>query len=422
MKTLIIVNRKNLAKQWEDKIKEFTNVNDIGRLYDSINTLGSDTDIALIQSLSSYDKLDDIVKSYGLIIIDEVHHMAAISYERLIRKFWAKNIFGLTATINRSDGLEKVVTTMIGPVITEVDIDNKNLDKNLVVRFTNSKVPNDEILQIQDVYQKIVEDNYRTKLILEDIKIAIESNKNILVLTDRINHLETLHEEIKKYTNNVFVIHGRKNNKKRIEFEGKIKNVDDGFIIISTGKYIGEGFDNDRLNTLFLTMPFRWKGTLEQYVGRLNRERKNKKIVTVYDYVDINISYFSSMYLNRLKGYKKLGFNISSSNDYVSNIYNNLNYEEVLYKDLENAEDIVLIGKTFNQIKLEQILNTNKNIKPKQYFESKNSSNIIIIDNRFIWYGSINPFSNNNTDKDIMRIDDANLAAELIKENENKDL
>lgn len=422
MKTLIIVNRKNLAKQWEDKIKEFTNVNDIGRLYDSINTLGSDTDIALIQSLSSYDKLDDIVKSYGLIIIDEVHHMAAISYERLIRKFWAKNIFGLTATINRSDGLEKVVTTMIGPVITEVDIDNKNLDKNLVVRFTNSKVPNDEILQIQDVYQKIVEDNYRTKLILEDIKIAIESNKNILVLTDRINHLETLHEEIKKYTNNVFVIHGRKNNKKRIEFEGKIKNVDDGFIIISTGKYIGEGFDNDRLNTLFLTMPFRWKGTLEQYVGRLNRERKNKKIVTVYDYVDINISYFSSMYLNRLKGYKKLGFNISSSNDYVSNIYNNLNYEEVLYKDLENAEDIVLIGKTFNQIKLEQILNTNKNIKPKQYFESKNSSNIIIIDNRFIWYGSINPFSYNNTDKDIMRIDDANLAAELIKENENKDL
>src|SRR5690606_17273180 len=151
-------------------------------------------------------------------------------------------------------------------------------------------------------YKEIIDNQDRNEVILNDIKVLIEQKKNILILTDRIDHLDFLKSEIKKYTETLLCIHGQMTNKERTQFHHELEYVNDGFVILSTGKYIGEGFDNNRLDTLLLTMPFRWRGTLQQYIGRLSRLKTGKNEISVYDYADIQSKFFSSMYLERLKG------------------------------------------------------------------------------------------------------------------------
>lgn len=415
LKTLIIVNRVNLAEQWESQIKKFTSNINIGKLYDQYNELGADIDIVTIQSLAAYKGIDEIVKKYGLIIIDEAHHLASPSYERLIRKFHAKNIIGLTATLKRSDGLEDIVTTMIGPVITEVSSDSKKIRRLLTVRLTGFKVSLEDELTINDSYQKLYENKERNEMITKDIKTSFEMNKNILVLTDRMSHIDILEKEISKITKSLLVVHGRLKAKEKNNFNEKLMNQKEPFIILATGKYIGEGFDDDRLDTLFLTMPFRWKGTLQQYVGRLNRERQNKHEIQVYDYADIGVRYFSNMYLERLKGYRKMGYEISASKEFESRIYYLNNYEEVLKSDLKTAKEIVFVARNSIESKIEDLI-AHCNIEPVLLIGNDYPSNMIIINQKVIWYGAINPFVyKQQASADIMRHDDALLAEELIK-------
>lgn len=417
LKTLVIVNRVKLAHQWESQIKKFTNHTVVGKLYDNYNELGSDIDIVTIQSITSYKDIDEIVKNYGLIIIDETHHVASPSYERLIRKFHAKHIIGVTATLKRSDGLEDIVTTMIGPVITEVITDSKKIRRLLTVRLTGFKVSLEDELTINDSYQKLYENKERNEMIIKDIKTSFEMNKNILVLTDRMSHIEILEKAINKFTNRLLVVHGRLKTKEKNEFNEKLIHQKEPFIILATGKYIGEGFDDDRLDTLFLTMPFKWKGTLQQYVGRLNRERQNKHEIQVYDYADIGVKYFSNMYLERLKGYRKMGYEISSSKDFESRIYYLNNYEDVLKSDLKTAKEIIFVARNSMDSKIED-LTDHCNIEPLLWIGNEYPSNMIIIDQKVIWYGSINPFIyKQQAYSDIMRYDDSLLAEELIKGN-----
>ena len=416
LKTLVIVHRGNIAEQWEEKFKTFLNIEHIGKLDKDYDTLGFDVDIALIQSLSKYEKLDEILNQYGLILIDEVHHLASPSYERCIRKFSAKHIIGLTATLKRSDGLEKIITTMIGPVIIDVsDIDNK-MNKNLYTRLTNFKLTRMGEISIQDAYKQIIESNDRNEAILTDVKDLIEKGTNTLILTDRIDHLEYLKKEISVYTNNLLCIHGRKSMKERMSFNEQLRRAKDGFIILATGKYIGEGFDDDRLDTLILTMPFRWRGTLQQYIGRLSRRKKGKDEISVYDYADVQSRYFSSMYLERLKGYKTMGFSIATKTDIESAIYHVSDYQQKLFEDLVRAKDIVFLIKHSIEGKVGELIKECV-VLPTLLINSEMISNMIIIDKRYIWYGSINPFVfSYKKDDDILRYEDVLLAKQLIEE------
>lgn len=417
LKTLIIVNRVNLAEQWESQIKKFTSNINIGKLYDQYNELGADIDIATIQSLAAYKDIEKIVKNYGLIIIDEAHHVASSSYERLIRKFHAKYIIGLTATLKRSDGLESIITAMIGPVITEVAIDSKQIRRLLTVRLTGFKVSSTDDASINDSYQKLYENKERNEMIIKDIKASFETKKNILVLTDRMSHISILEKEISKITKHLLVVHGRLSTKEKKDFNEKLISQKEPFIILATGKYIGEGFDDDRLDTLFLTMPFRWKGTLQQYVGRLNRLRENKHEIGVYDYADIGVKYFSNMYLERLKGYRKMGYEISTSKEFESRIYYLNNYEEILKDDLKTSKEIVFISRHSIDSKIDALIN-HCNSKPLLLLGNEYPSNMIIIDRKIVWYGSINPFVyKQQVDADIMRYEDSLLAEELIISN-----
>lgn len=417
LKTLIIVNRVKLAQQWEFQIKKFTNTKDVGKLYDNYNELGSSIDIVTIQSLAAYEDIDEITKNYGLIMIDEAHHVASPSYERVIRKFYSKHIIGLTATLKRSDGLESIVTTMIGPLITEVLIDSKKIRRLLTVRLTGFKVTSSNEITINDSYQKLYENKERNEMIINDIKASFEMKKNILVLTDRMSHIDILEKEISKITHQLLVVHGRLKTKEKNDFNEKLINQKEPFIILATGKYIGEGFDDDRLDTLFLTMPFRWKGTLQQYVGRLNRERQDKFEIQVYDYADIGVRYFSNMYLERLKGYRKMGYEISSSREFESRIYYLNNYEEVLRTDLNTAKEIVFIARNSLESKINDVIK-HCNSDPILLIGEEYPSNMIIIDKKIVWYGSINPFVyKQQIDADIMRYEDSLLAEELINSN-----
>ncbi|MDD5292934.1 MAG: DEAD/DEAH box helicase family protein [Candidatus Izemoplasmatales bacterium] len=418
LKTLIIVHRGNIAEQWREKFKTFLTIEHIGKLDKDYDTLGFDVDIALIQSLSKYNKLDEISNQYGLILIDEVHHLASPSYERCVRKFSAKHIIGLTATLKRSDGLEKIITTMIGPVIIDVSDINHEMNKHLYTRLTNFKLTTMGEVSIQDAYKQIIDRKERNEFILNDVKELIENGKNMLILTDRIDHLECLKKEISTYTTNLLCIHGRMSMKERLGFSEQLGSVNDGFIILATGKYIGEGFDDDRLDTLILTMPFRWRGTLQQYIGRLTRRKQGKDEISVYDYADIRSQYFSSMYLERLKGYKKMGFTIATNMDIESAIYHVSDYQQKLYEDLSKAKDIVFLIKQSVESKIDELINMCI-VLPTLLSNKEMISNMIIIDKRYIWYGAINPFVfAHGKDDDILRYEDVLLAKQLIEEAE----
>ena len=212
----------------------------------------------------------------------------------------------------------------------------------------------------------------------------------------------------------------------------KAKN---GFVIISTGKYIGEGFDEKKLDTLFLVSPFRWNGTLEQYVGRLHRQNEGKEVVEVHDYIDINVKMFENMYHERLRGYKKLGYSICGDEViFERRIFSTNDYKAKLLDDIKGfKKEVVLVINDFSDEELIGILNSCSNIKiytqSDKLIEHKNISslqetalaiNAITIDQKILWYGGINPFKTVTYNDSIMRIDNKSICETIIKEANKK--
>ena len=415
VKTLVIVNRVNLLNQWESEIKKFLNISDVGILQGSINTLGKDIDIVTIQSLMSYENVSEIKDKYGLVLIDEVHHMASYSYENTVKVFNSKYLFGLTATIKRSDGLEEITKALVGDVLTSDFKYENNLVKLLNINFTRFKMYYDEFIEptINDYYEELIYDDIRNRMIVKDIKTSFENNKNILVLTNRLEHINVLSNMLSSIKDNLLVVHGRLSAKDKRLFKENLSNKNENFVILATGSFIGEGFDDDRLDSLFLTMPFKWQGTLSQYVGRLNRERADKSEIVVNDYVDINVRFGVNMYEERLKGYKRLGFDISNER-YKKNVYNTNNYKEHLIKDINECKSCKLLVKNNFEIPFSFI--SDINVENCLVIENE-TINAIVINNRTIWYGSINPYIGNNSKESIiMKINDKLLVKSIMSE------
>ncbi len=437
--TLILVNNINLLKQWEDKLNSFLNVNykykkdKFGIYYGQKKKLNYKVDIASIHSFEDSEKRKEILFKYGMIIIDEVHHVAARTFEQVVRSSNAKYIYGLTATPKRSDGNEKIIFKTIGNIIYEYKDKKSNFDKILEPRLTSFSLENkDKLLSYVEICNKLVENDERNNLIVEDIKNNFENKKNILVLTDRVDHTQILKEKIKVFTDKIFVINGQMKSKEKNLINKQINSInEDGYIIIATGKYIGEGFDLPSLNTLFLTMPFKWEGMLSQYVGRLHRLEVNKNEVKVFDYVDINVKMFSNMFNTRLKGYRKLHYSLIDGFELNQNkLLSKYEYYDVLLKDIENSNDVILTIIDYTLEKLVNLLSIIKGnvtiISSKEFPNLSNNNleiinkgvfvNSIIIDNKFVYYGGINPFTEINYDESIMRIDNIDFVKDFIKE------
>ncbi|OZG31292.1 DEAD/DEAH box helicase [Rickettsia endosymbiont of Culicoides newsteadi] len=315
--TLVIVHRRQLLDQWIERLKVFLDLTP-----DQIGIIGGGrykpsriVDIAIIQSLIKGKVVDDIVAEYSHVIVDECHHLSAVSFEQVIRASKAKYVLGLTATATRKDGHHPIIFMQCGPIRYKVDAKKQALlrpfNHKVILRNTAFTMKNaEQKFSISHIYSEIMNDQKRNMLIVEDILHAINLGCSPLVITERKDHAAFFEQKLFPFCKNIIVMIGGQNTKKRTKVKHKLEMISDQEkrVLIATGRYIGEGFDDQRLDTLFLTMPISWYGTLAQYAGRLHRIHADKKEVVIYDYVDKQVPMLSKMAEKRLKAYAKIGY------------------------------------------------------------------------------------------------------------------
>jgi superfamily II DNA or RNA helicase len=320
--TLVLVHRRQLMDQWRERLALFLGmlVEDIGQVSGGKKRVTDSIDIGLIQSLNRKGEVKDMVAKYGQVIVDECHHIPAFTFEQVLKQVKAKYVVGLTATPIRKDGHSPIIIMQCGPIrfreSAKKQAAARPFEHVVITRYTNFRMaPELAEVKIQDIYSALVLDKNRNELIFDDLLKALEMGRSPLLLTERVDHLEQFAEKLKGFAQNIIVLRGGMGSKQRKALADQIKAVPDSKerVIISTGRYIGEGFDDARLDTLFLAIPISWRGTLQQYVGRLHRLHDNKRVVQVYDYVDIQVPMLMRMYKKRLKGYEAIGYMMQNS-------------------------------------------------------------------------------------------------------------
>ena len=318
--TLILVHRRQLQEQWKVRLEQFLDINcdDIGLIGAGQRKPTGKIDVAIIQSLSKKGEVDDIVTEYGHLIVDECHHISAPSFEAITRQFKGKYITGLSATLTREDGHHPIIYMNCGQVRYRVSAksqaQNRTFTHKLIVRKTKFELPPDlqtkEKLTINDLYSALMDSIPRNAMILEDVMEAIYAGRFPVLLTERREHLEYLAEILEDRIDNLIVFKGGMGKKQLAASQQQLDSVSENKsnLILATGRYLGEGFDHPRLDTLFLALPVSWKGTIAQYAGRLHRDHHSKSEVIIYDYADLNVPILAKMHERRLSGYKAIGY------------------------------------------------------------------------------------------------------------------
>ena len=478
--TLILVHRQQLLSQWVERLSQFLLIHEklpelpkkkgrkkkldlIGQLGAGKNRLSSIVDVAIMQSLNAGGNVKDCIKNYGMIIVDECHHVPAFSFEQIIKNATAKYVYGLTATPSRSDGHHPIIFFYCGPIRFMVDAkkqaEKRPFDHYLIPRFTPFKTgfnKKQEELSVQEIYSEIIADEIRNQLIIDDVVECYKNGRNSLVLTGRVAHVNSLSETLKKRIPDVISLTGGMGTKKTAAVLGKISSIPVGkpFVLVATGSFIGEGFDEPRLDTLFLAMPISWKGTLQQYAGRLHRLCEDKRNVQIYDYIDIHVKMLEKMYGKRLKGYASIGYKTklkTVSHSPTDVIFDKNSFFPVYLNDIDNALKQVLIVSPFvtkkrvaqmmhhfniilkNQVKItimtrpvKVFKESRKTILEKTFailkaagvqvlFKSNIHQKFAIIDQKITWYGSINLLSFGYSEESIMRLASSSIAYELAQ-------
>lgn len=320
--TLILVHRQQLLDQWRERLSMFLNMpaSSIGQIGGGKSHRSACVDVAVIQSLYQKEAVKDFVAEYGQVIVDECHHISAFTFEQVMRQVKAKYVVGLTATPTRKDGHHPIIYMQCGParfsLSARVMAETNPFEHRVIPRHTDFRMPPDLAeVAIQDVYGALSTDTSRNEMIASDIAHALTLGRSPLLLTGRTEHLAYFATRLSSAAKHVFVLKGGMGTKQRRETAEAIAAVpeNESRLILATGSYIGEGFDDARLDTLFLAMPISWKGTLQQYAGRLHRLHDNKRVVQVYDYVDDGVLMLARMYERRLKGYNSIGYSIDQA-------------------------------------------------------------------------------------------------------------
>ena len=321
--SLVLVHRRQLLDQWRERLAVFLDLptKAIGQIAGGKVSRSGCIDVALLQSLQRKGEVKDFVAEYGHVIVDECHHVSAFSFEQIMKQVKAKYVLGLTATPTRKDGHHPIIFMQCGPIrfnLSARDAAARSTFRYLAMpRYTAFHAPVDTAeFTIHDAYTALVTDPERNRQIITDILEVVGAGRTPLVLTSRKEHLERLLVGLSG-VEHVIVLKGGMGKKQRQAAAEKLASIPDGIprVILATGSYIGEGFDDSRLDTLFLTMPISWRGTLQQYVGRLHRIHDGKKVVRVYDYVDAHVPMLARMYEKRLKGYRAIGYELEGEPD-----------------------------------------------------------------------------------------------------------
>lgn len=319
--TLILVHRKQLLEQWVTRLGELLDVAecDIGRLGGGRKKLTGKIDVALIQSLTRKGLVADCIADYGYVVVDECHHVPAFSFELAVSRAKAKYLTGLSATIVRKDGHQPIVFMQCGPVRHRVDAKRQAVKRpfshEVLARPTGFRMQGapegDARIEFQRVCNQLIGDNSRNQTICSDIVQDVQNGRAPLVLTERVNHLQTLADGLRAKGLDIVYLQGGMGNRALKSAVARAAESVPGRVLLATGRFIGEGFDNARLDSLFLTMPVSWRGTIFQYVGRLHRLHEHKREVRVYDYADLDVPMLSRMFDRRCRAYEAAGYSIS---------------------------------------------------------------------------------------------------------------
>lgn len=481
--TLILVDKVSLVEQWRKRLSEFLIINEvlpetdgvkkrgrkkerqiIGQLGAGKDRLSGIIDIAVIQSLNRLGEVKDCVKDYGMVIVDECHHVSAFSFEEVLKGVNSKYVYGLTATPARKDGHHPIIFMQCGAIRYRDDAkkqaEKRPFEHYIIPRFTSFRGPFDKAendVTIQEYYSDIVVNEIRNQLIIEDIIRSHEVGRNCVVLTERTAHVDILTNALIKRIPDIISVTGGMGTRETREIMARIANTpyDRPLTLIATGKYIGEGFDEPRLDTLFLAMPISWKGTLQQYAGRLHRLFEGKNEVQIYDYVDIHVRMLERMYNKRLAGYASIGYKAkgeSFATESPDIIFDKSNFLPVYSNDITHAKREVFIVSPFvtkkrstqmlmnleaalsNSVSvivltrpvddyvgkdvtsLQETLDLLENAGIKLVFKSNIHQKFAIIDQHIIWYGNINLMSFGSAEESIMRLESPVIANELIKD------
>jgi superfamily II DNA or RNA helicase len=326
---LILVHRQQLLEQWVARLGAFLNIGSdrIGVIRGGRKRPQGVVDVATIQSLVRKGEVADLVADYGHLIVDECHHLSAVSFEAVARAVRAKYVLGLSATVTRKDGHHPIIFMQCGPIRHRVDAKKqaalRPFSHRVVLRRTALRVARDEpnaAVSIQELYRLLARDEARNSMIFDDVLSALESGRSPVVITERKDHLQAIAERLSRFAKNVIVLKGGMKAKERSQATEALRAVPDGEerVIVATGRYLGEGFDDARLDTLFLTMPISWRGTLAQYAGRLHRLHAAKREVVIYDYVDADVPLLVKMAAKREAGYSALGYEVMQPGDLFS--------------------------------------------------------------------------------------------------------
>ena len=473
--TLILVHSKALLTQWHERLTEFLDIDfkepeepkkrgrkkvfsPIGCLDSTCNSLHGVIDIALIQSCLDENGVKPFVQDYGMVIVDECHHVSSITFEHVLKNIKAHTVYGLTATPIRKDGQQPIIFMQCGPIRFSADaksqIAKQSFDRYLIPRFTSYRSITEDRQTITAMYQSLSEDTVRNDLIVKDICKAVDSGRTPIILTNRTSHVTLLAEKLKTTIQNVITLTGSDRTKDKREALQRLQTISpsEPLVIVATGKYVGEGFDYPRLDTLFLALPISWKGLVAQYAGRLHRENEGKKDVRIYDYIDIHEPVCDSMYRKRLKGYASIGYKtiIKGSPTLFDNvndiefsinegqIFNGKTYFQPYKTDLGTAKhSIVLSSPKLYKVErnglVEHLMNlssqgievlvlTQTANEQAEYLQRKGLSVKIIptlslcttiIDKSVVWYGAINTLGYTSEEENVIKVTDNNLADEL---------
>lgn len=466
--TLILVHTKALLDQWQERLGEYLSTDfkpalevksrgrrkqfkQFGALSSIENTLNGRIDIALLQSCMSACEVKPFVREYGMVIVDECHHAPAVNFERVLREVKAKYVYGLTATPIRKDGHQPIIFMQCGEIRyasdSETQQSRQEFSRILVPRFTSLRPMNSEAKDYHQEIDELLTSEYRNNLIIGDIAANLGEGRTPLVLTTRTSHVDILVEECRKICHNVIKLVGNESPKAKRETLaalGAIAN-DAPLVVVATGRYIGEGFDLPRLDTLMLALPVSWKGLIAQYTGRLHRDYPGKKEVRIYDYVDLRFPYCEKMYGKRLYGYRKVGYTLGLPAEGLfgepttETFFDSGNFERQLLSDLSAAKGSIVIStyrlKWVQTPKIIEMLQASlmrgiaitiviTEAGHRELELAQMGINILhrpackilsaIIDRKHTWYGNINFIGRPLADSNAIRLESPDFATTLL--------
>lgn len=471
--TLVLVHSSALLEQWKTSLEQFLDIQEplpeppkrrgrkkrverIGQIGAGKNTRGGIVDIAIMQSLFEGDtkEVKEFVADYGMVLCDECHHVAAFTFEKIMRTVRAKYVYGLSATPVRQDGHQPIIFMQCGPVRYLVDAKSQAAKRSfahyIIPRFTRTRLPANR--KIQDIFSGIVKNDMRNNFIVSDTISLLREGRTPLILTERKEHAIQLAQALHKEADHVFLLLGSGKQREKKETLSALREVptEESLAVVATGKYVGEGFDEPRLDTILLTMHVSWKGTVAQYAGRLHRSYEGKQEVWIYDYVDVHIPALERMYHKRLKGYAELGYQVklAGKDAEPSRIYDNRTYLKPFWEDLHNAAESVLIVSPIlkrHQLHmvlplLNQAVQSGVRVSVRTRIECEETAllencgitietqdglqqqSYAVIDRMVVWYGNIMYLAYSSSEANALRFENADIAGELLELKKYADL